>query len=158
MSGSLNATLGNVVELRILSSFSPGWRGDRILALLRTGYRHKVMRLLQDEGLLSDERTELLLSRRHTGFSVHTTPETAVVAVGMGVEEGGWLPYGHPLVLAGLGGGRGKTGFGWSPRISRRWSASPATSCGRRSASSGWHGMGWGRCGTGASGATRTRS
>jgi hypothetical protein len=29
------------------------------------------MRLLQDEGLLSDERTELLLSWRHTGFSVH---------------------------------------------------------------------------------------
>lgn len=34
-------------------------------------YRHKVMRLLQDEGLLSDERAELLLSWRHTGFSVH---------------------------------------------------------------------------------------
>ncbi len=34
-------------------------------------YRHKVMRLLQDEGLLSEERTELLLSWRHTGFSVH---------------------------------------------------------------------------------------
>ena len=34
-------------------------------------FRHKVMRLLQDEGLLSDERSELLLSWRHTGFSVH---------------------------------------------------------------------------------------
>jgi hypothetical protein len=34
-------------------------------------FRHKVIRLLQDEGLLSDERTELLLSWRHTGFSVH---------------------------------------------------------------------------------------
>ena len=34
-------------------------------------YRHKVMRLLQDEGLLTEERTELLLSWRHTGFSVH---------------------------------------------------------------------------------------
>ena len=34
-------------------------------------YRHKVMRLLQDEGLLSEERTELLLSWSHTGFSVH---------------------------------------------------------------------------------------
>jgi hypothetical protein len=34
-------------------------------------YRHKVMRLLRDEGLLSDERTGLLLSWRHTGFSVH---------------------------------------------------------------------------------------
>ena len=34
-------------------------------------YRHKVMRLLQGEGLLSEERTELLLSWRHTGFSVH---------------------------------------------------------------------------------------
>ena len=34
-------------------------------------YRHKVMRLLQDVGLLTEERTELLLSWRHTGFSVH---------------------------------------------------------------------------------------
>ena len=34
-------------------------------------YRHKVMRLLQVEGLLTEERTELLLSWRHTGFSVH---------------------------------------------------------------------------------------
>jgi diadenosine tetraphosphate (Ap4A) HIT family hydrolase/ribosomal protein S27E len=34
-------------------------------------FRHKVMRLLQDKGLLSEERTELLLSWRHTGFSVH---------------------------------------------------------------------------------------
>ena len=34
-------------------------------------FRHKVMRLLQDEGLLSEERTQLLLSWRHTGFSVH---------------------------------------------------------------------------------------
>ena len=47
------------------------WRGfvDEHSAELL--YRHKVMRLLQDEGLLSDERTELLLSWRHTGFSVH---------------------------------------------------------------------------------------
>jgi hypothetical protein len=34
-------------------------------------YRHKVMRMLQGEGLLTEERTELLLSWRHTGFSVH---------------------------------------------------------------------------------------
>ncbi|MBD3870919.1 MAG: transposase [Acidobacteria bacterium] len=34
-------------------------------------YRHKVMRMLQEEGLLTEERTELLLSWRHTGFSVH---------------------------------------------------------------------------------------
>jgi hypothetical protein len=34
-------------------------------------YRHKVMRLLQGEELLSEERTELLLSWRQTGFSVH---------------------------------------------------------------------------------------
>jgi len=34
-------------------------------------YRHKVMRLLQEEWLLTEERTELLLSWRHTGFSVH---------------------------------------------------------------------------------------
>jgi hypothetical protein len=34
-------------------------------------FRHKVMRMLQEEGLLTEERTELLLSWRHTGFSVH---------------------------------------------------------------------------------------
>jgi hypothetical protein len=34
-------------------------------------FRHKVVRLLQGEGLLSEERTELLLSWWHTGFSVH---------------------------------------------------------------------------------------
>lgn len=34
-------------------------------------YRHKVMRFLQDVGLLREERSELLLSWRHTGFSVH---------------------------------------------------------------------------------------
>jgi len=33
--------------------------------------RHKVMRLLQDAGLLTEERTALLLLWRHTGFSVH---------------------------------------------------------------------------------------
>ena len=35
-------------------------------------FRHKVMSLLQDEGLLSEERSKLLLSWKHTGFSVHT--------------------------------------------------------------------------------------
>ncbi len=34
-------------------------------------FRHKVIRLLRAEGLLNDERTQLLLSWRHTGFSVH---------------------------------------------------------------------------------------
>jgi hypothetical protein len=34
-------------------------------------FRHKVIRLLQGVGLLSDERTALLLSWRHSGFSVH---------------------------------------------------------------------------------------
>ena len=33
-------------------------------------FRHKVMRLLRDKGLLSEERTELLLSWRHIRFSV----------------------------------------------------------------------------------------
>jgi hypothetical protein len=32
---------------------------------------HKVIRLLQGVGLLSRERTELLVSWRHTGFPVH---------------------------------------------------------------------------------------
>jgi hypothetical protein len=34
-------------------------------------FRYKVIRLLQNEGLLGEERTRLLLSWRHTGFSVH---------------------------------------------------------------------------------------
>ena len=34
-------------------------------------FRHRVIRLLQGVGLLSEERTALLLSWRHTGFSVH---------------------------------------------------------------------------------------
>jgi hypothetical protein len=34
-------------------------------------FRHNVMRLLQDAGLLTEERTELLLSWRHNGFSIH---------------------------------------------------------------------------------------
>ena len=41
---------------------------ETVLELL---FRHKVIRMLQGEGLLSEERTELLLSWRHTGFSVH---------------------------------------------------------------------------------------
>ncbi|MDX2435514.1 MAG: transposase [Acidobacteriota bacterium] len=47
------------------------WRSfvDELLAELL--FRHKVIRLLQVEGLLTQERTELLLSWRHTGFSVH---------------------------------------------------------------------------------------
>jgi hypothetical protein len=36
-------------------------------------FRHKVIRLLQGVGLLSEERTELLLSWRHSGFSVHNS-------------------------------------------------------------------------------------
>ena len=35
--------------------------------------RHTVFRLLQREGLLSEERIRLLLSWRHSGFSVHTS-------------------------------------------------------------------------------------
>jgi len=33
-SGSLGSTLDHVVELRILSSFTPSWRGDKVLAVL----------------------------------------------------------------------------------------------------------------------------
>ncbi len=37
-------------------------------------FRHKVIRLLDKEGLLSQERIELLLSwQEHTGFSAHKT-------------------------------------------------------------------------------------
>ena len=35
--------------------------------------RHRVFRFLQAEGLLSQGRTRLLLSWRHSGFSVHTS-------------------------------------------------------------------------------------
>lgn len=36
-------------------------------------FRHKVFSCLQAEGLLSEERTRLLLLWRHSGFSVHTS-------------------------------------------------------------------------------------
>ena len=36
-------------------------------------FRHKVIRLLQREGLLDEDRTRLLLSWTHSGFSVHNT-------------------------------------------------------------------------------------
>ncbi len=36
-------------------------------------FRHKVIRFLREEGLLSEERIELLLSWQNTGFSVHNT-------------------------------------------------------------------------------------
>ncbi len=56
-----------------------GWTGDWVWVPVpfvdeyaaELLFRHKVMRLLQDVGLLTEERTELLLSWRHSGFSVH---------------------------------------------------------------------------------------
>ncbi len=38
-----------------------------------TLFRHKVIRLLQREGLLDEDRTRPLLSWRHSGFSVHNS-------------------------------------------------------------------------------------
>jgi hypothetical protein len=40
-------------------------------------FRHKVFRFLRADGLLSQERMELLLSWRHSGFSVHNTVTVA---------------------------------------------------------------------------------
>ncbi len=37
-------------------------------------FAHKIFRLLKSKGLLSDERVELLLSFRNSGFSVDTSP------------------------------------------------------------------------------------
>ncbi len=37
-------------------------------------FAHKIFRLLKSKGLLSDERLELLLSFRNSGFSVDTSP------------------------------------------------------------------------------------
>ena len=34
-------------------------------------FRHKLLTLLRDRGLLSQERIDLLMSWRHSGFSVH---------------------------------------------------------------------------------------
>jgi hypothetical protein len=49
-------------------------------------FRHKVMRFLKDEGLLSEERAELLLSWRRSGFSVHNSV-TASAADQGGLER-----------------------------------------------------------------------
>lgn len=40
-------------------------------------FQHRVMRFLMDEGLLTEERARLLLSWRHSGFSVHNTVTVA---------------------------------------------------------------------------------
>jgi hypothetical protein len=40
-------------------------------------FRHQVIALLRDEGLLSEERIALLLSWRHSGFSVHNSVTVA---------------------------------------------------------------------------------
>jgi hypothetical protein len=49
-------------------------------------FRHKVLRLLARNGLLEQERIELLLSWRHSGFSVHNTV-TAPQGDGDGLER-----------------------------------------------------------------------
>ena len=49
-------------------------------------FRHKVMLFLKDEGLLSEERAELLLSWRRSGFSVHNSV-TASAADQGGLER-----------------------------------------------------------------------
>jgi len=36
-------------------------------------FRHKVLRILQRAGLLDEDRTRLLLSWNHSGFSVHNS-------------------------------------------------------------------------------------
>ncbi len=36
-------------------------------------FRHKIIRLLKDQGLIDDDRIQLLLSWRHSGFSVHNS-------------------------------------------------------------------------------------
>lgn len=40
-------------------------------------FRHRVIALLRNEGLLSEERIELLLSWHNSGFSVHNTVRVA---------------------------------------------------------------------------------
>jgi Putative transposase len=37
-------------------------------------FRHKIVRLLRDRELVSQERSDLFLSWRHSGFSVHNRP------------------------------------------------------------------------------------
>ena len=36
-------------------------------------FRHKILRLLKNQGLLDDDRIQLLLSWRHSGFSIHNS-------------------------------------------------------------------------------------
>ena len=54
-------------------------------------FRHKVIACLRDEGLLSDQRIELLLSWHHTGFSVHNTV-TVEPGVTAGTVPTAWDP------------------------------------------------------------------
>jgi hypothetical protein len=52
---------------------APGFRCHVETRSAELLFRHKVLACLRDEGLLTDERIDLLLSWRHTGFSVHNT-------------------------------------------------------------------------------------
>ena len=49
-------------------------------------FRHKVFRFLKKKGLLSDERIELLLSWKHTGFSIDNS-DTVYPTDELGLER-----------------------------------------------------------------------
>ena len=61
-------------------------------------WAHQVLRLLQQKGLLADERIELLASFRHSGFSVDASP-TVWPSDGAGIERIGRYLLRCPLSL-----------------------------------------------------------
>jgi Putative transposase/Transposase zinc-binding domain len=65
-------------------------------------FRHKVIRLLQREGLLDEDRTRLLLSWHHSGFSVHNLV-TVPAGDGGALEALARYCLRNPVSLARLG-------------------------------------------------------
>ena len=64
-------------------------------------FRHKVIRLLQRAGLLDDDRTRLLLSWHHSGFSVHNGV-TVAAGDGRALEALARYCLGNPASLTRL--------------------------------------------------------
>jgi hypothetical protein len=89
-------------------------------------FRHRVLALLSAEGLLSQERIELLLSWRHSGFSAHNA-----VNVGAGdtaaIERFGRYLLRSPVAVERLTFDSGAGGSGRAPPAAQPSSSSLAS-------------------------------
>ena len=78
-------------------------------------FRHKVIRLLQKEGLLDEDRTRVLLSWKHSGFSVHNGV-TVMAGDGRALEALARYCMRNPVSLARLGFSPGEKTVTYLPK------------------------------------------